>query len=202
MKNLAILFMPILTLLGCKKNEVPNAPQPPYYQLATEGLSYIQLPVNSYYIYQDSATGTEDSVVVVTSTLRATVVPGQGGLFSGYSTYSSQVYTLKLKSARSTDFWFSGTASAGSSEIFSMSTFHNSLIYSVFIYPLTDRFISSMIVEGKSYANIEKYEFDHQSTVATENISGVYYWAKGVGIIKRQIKTPGTIKTESLIRHG
>ena len=79
-----------------------------------------------------------------------------------------------------------------------MNSNYNGLKYSVFIYPVVSRFISSMEVQGNLYFNVERYEFDSPSPA----ISVIYYWAKGVGIIKRQVKTSGTIKTELLTRRG
>lgn len=201
MKKLIILLVPMFALISCKKTK--TEPEPIFYQFAADGLSYIQLPVKNYYIYKDSASAAEDSVVVVTSTLNKIYVPAVGGIFNGHLAYNYQVYSLKLKAQNtlSTQYWFSGFASSDNFGIIDLYN-DNGLLYSVFTYPINGRFISSMVVEGNVYANVEKYEFDLRSPIPANNISGVYYWAKGVGIIKRQITTAGTTKTESLLRHG
>lgn len=202
MKLFIIFLVAIFALVGCKKNKPQPDPNAPYYQFSAEGLSYIQLPINSHFIYRDSVTGFHDSVVVVTSAVDKVYVPTQGTIFNGNFAYYHQVYTLKMKSTLSSDTWFSGTASSTSSDLFTFDTYHNSMKYAVFIYPVTSRLITSMVVEGKVYLNVEQYDFEHISAIDAENISVVYYWAKGVGIIKRQIKTSAAIKSESLIRHG
>lgn len=207
MKKFIILLISMSALISCSKSKTtkPN-PDPVYYPFPAEGLSYIQLPVNHYYIYQDSATAVEDSVVVVNSSLEKIYVPAVTGGFlcsECHDAYYVQVYTLEMKveNILPTGDWFSGSATSGGSGIFSLDTHHNSLVYGVFIYPTNGRSISSMVVLGNTYTDIEMFEFDFPSG-STESISGVYYWAKGVGIIKRQVKTADTIKTESLIRHG
>ena len=195
-----LLFLFVLVLLGCSKDPLPTGPEQVDYKFAPEGLSYIQLPVNRHYIYEDSATGVKDSVVVVTSELVKNFIGSPPGLFGGPS-YSAHVFTLELKSKITNESWFSGRATATASGIFTLNV-NYSWKYTVFIYPVTDRFIASMVVEGKTYADVEKYEIDYPSAIPDEYIVATYYWAKGVGIIKRQVKTATSQKTESLLRHG
>src|SRR5687767_12575918 len=106
MKTFLVVCLLAVALLGCKKNKPPVGPEPPYNQFPAEGLAYIQLPLNSYYIYRDSATGMEDSVVVVTSSLVKTFVPGQSCLFCGNGPYAQDVFTLELKSKLTNKYWF------------------------------------------------------------------------------------------------
>ncbi len=101
-----------MSAFSCKKSKV--AREPIYYQLAAKGLAYIQLPVNSYFIYQDSATATEDSVVVTTSSFEKLYIPCQGGLINLSGNYYYQVFRLKLKASNSLpkEYWLSGTATS------------------------------------------------------------------------------------------
>lgn len=203
MKKGLIFLSLILVLLGCQKSKVATGSM--YFPLAAEGLTYIQLPVNSYFIYQDSATGNEDSVVVTTSSFEKLYVGGQGGLISFSGSRYYQVFTLKLKASNSlpNEYWFSGTATSyDSPTVFTLNTNNYSLNYPVFTYPTDGRFISSMLVEGHSFTNIEQNEIDNISSNPAENINALYYWAKDVGIIKRRITIGGITKTSSLKRHG
>jgi len=80
-----------------------------------------------------------------------------------------------------------------------------------FFYPLdtissiqeTLSVIPSIVIEGKTYSNIEFYSNSNGIDSTNANfIRSTYYWAKGLGIIKREIKTSNSIQTYLLVRNG
>ena len=76
-KKMLFAITIIITLfISCKKDHTSS--QNDAKIIATfspEALTYIKLPLNSYYIYKDSATGILDSVVVTTSNSKLVDVP-------------------------------------------------------------------------------------------------------------------------------
>jgi hypothetical protein len=51
---------------ACKK-ENENKNEAPFIRFSSEALSYVHIPVNNYFIYQESSSGILDSVVVTKS---------------------------------------------------------------------------------------------------------------------------------------
>lgn len=85
------------------------------------------------------------------------------------------------------------------------------IINYAFFYPLINFYspqekisaIPSIIVEGKNYSNVELYSNSNRIDTTDANfLRTTYYWAKGIGIIKREIKTSNSIKTYLLMRKG
>jgi len=62
--------------------------------------------------------------------------------------------------------------------------------------------IPALTIEGNTYANVIRI-IQNYSTYANPNPNlSEYYWAKGIGIIKRTVRTPTSTKTWTLLRHG
>ena len=135
MKKLISLCLLAITILfsACMKDGVMpsgnislfgyggyNPPSYPHYQFFGPALSFIQLPLNHYFIYKDAATGSMDSVVVTESVLGSkfepatTTTPGYG-----YDTYTLTLTTL---SGGSHQTWYTGNAVANSNSDFSLAT--------------------------------------------------------------------------------
>ncbi len=80
-----------------------------------------------------------------------------------------------------------------------------------FLYPFTPyssiqeniAVIPSITIEGKIYTNVEFYSYSNTiDSTGADYLKSTYYWAKGAGIIKREIKTSSSVKTETLVRNG
>lgn len=209
---IAITSLIIFYLSSCKKNNTNSTAIPLEVKLNTEGLAYIQLPLNKYFIYKDSATIAIDSVVVTKSLLEKRFVPESRFSFS--VAYNVEIYSLVLTKITST----------GNSVWFNAATFDN-YIYAtsntlpvemkepnnltVFYYPVptcncsSPILIPSIIIEGKTYNNV--IEFIAWNGLMPGNANyfrSAHYWAKGIGIIKREIQNANSVKTELLIRNG
>ena len=62
----------------------------------------------------------------------------------------------------------------------------------------------SMIIEGKTYNNVVTTVYDRNLDINhPDYLKETYYWAKGIGIIKRElITTGGAVKTARLLRNN
>lgn len=195
-----LLLLITCCILGCKKNP------PATYKFPKDGLAYIQLTTGKYFIYKDSATLKTDSVVVTTSLLQT--VNGTASSFIGSYQYVGEEYFLilsKVDSGRITE-WLNGKAEALSGvgvHIYLIPQGPNASGY-FFRYPpcncLGEVNIPVMIVEGKTYSNVVLTTYGPQNSIYLPYYS--YYWAKGVGLIKRsETDTTGT-KTYTLLRNN
>ena len=157
------IILLVFGALSCKKDDPPQPEA--VADLNKEGLAYINLPVGKYFIYKDSATGIEDSVIVTTSSLEYIHEPASPGTNTslGRSPFKYQVFTLILTKIKPLPRgeWFYGKTS-----------------------DIT--LIPTLTIEGKTYSDVIQ---------VTEEIGGypiddplykkiIYYWVKNVGIIK------------------
>jgi len=201
-KMLSIILF-VLAFSSCKKPSFSG----PLFSFPTptsgggfpsEGLDYVQLTQGKYLIYKDSAGGVVDSVVVTKSILES---PGGALKFS---------LVLTEVEGTSSMVWFSGNANDGSelklSEWYSSGTGVDLLNPSAFFYSTqnTMQMIPSLTIEGKNYINVIVGEYE---SLLDSNDPGytkrTFYWAKGIGIIKRRIVSAGgKIKTHDLIRNN
>jgi hypothetical protein len=109
------LSLIVFLFISCKKE---NTPPPPEINFAAEGLAYVQLPLNKYFIYKDSATGMQDSVVVTESKL-------ERNFNSQYSVpFYQQVFTITLtkNNGATQNDWFYAIAKAENFGIFSAAS--------------------------------------------------------------------------------
>jgi hypothetical protein len=224
MKISFIVLLHICLFCSCKK-EKPSTPKTYDFSLSAEGLSYVQIPLNRYFIYKDSATGTLDSVVVTQSTLEKQYQPAStisGGLFvTSLPAYYYQTFSLLLTRYGTTHGdWFYGETSDRPLFGFGSPLFDTlglqleernraasadlGLAFSFNIGTVgTDSIILTLTVEGKIYTNVlfcSDWNGLDSSNAAYRR--SYYYWVKNLGIIKREIKTFGSTKTEFLIRNG
>jgi hypothetical protein len=183
------------------------------------------LPLNKYFIYKDSATGMLDSVVVKQSEVVYILIPAHRsiGLFDpDVPAYYIQKFTLLLtRNGTTSDDWFYGEAATlkmgfgapqstsdaplALRERYRISNVDKIDKNHVFFYPVNpySSVMPTITIEGKTYSNAimtsiaNGLEPTHQSY-----LKSIYYWVKGIGIIKREIRTSSSIKTELLIRNG
>ncbi|MEO7961622.1 MAG: hypothetical protein ABIR19_08740, partial [Ginsengibacter sp.] len=104
--------------VSCKKDHKDQPADPAYVQFNPEALAYVQFPLNTYYIFKDSASGMLDSVVVTQSNLEKKFVPAstyQTPFGNGHSlAYYYQELSLLLTKIKGTSqqTWFYGTATS------------------------------------------------------------------------------------------
>jgi len=176
-------------------------------KLDAEGLQYVQLDIGKYFIYKDSASGISDSVVVTKSLLENTFTPAvTGGLFETYPAYNSEVFSLTLTKidVNSESVWLEAqTPPALCCPSLSSNNEPVQMIESnpglVFCYPKSNcssvDLISSLTVEGKVYQDVIK-------VTGGTNSASKYYWAKGIGLIKRIEILNSSTQTYTLIRNN
>jgi hypothetical protein len=226
MKSLITILL-LLCFCGCKK-DARHKPDPAYIQFYPEALDYVQLPINKYFIYKDSASGELDSVVVTQSDLIKEYQPEATGNMLGPITiaaYYYQTFSLLLTSYSHTSQkdWFFGVAkstltgipyyqnsSTAALSLLEISRMTETGINYVFFFPLDTinseqeilSVVPSIAIEGKQYAKVEFYSNSNTwDSTSADYVRSTYYWAKGIGIIKREIKTNNSVKTETLVRY-
>lgn len=218
-KNVFLLTVGTLLFISCKKT-VDEPAQKILINFSNEALAYVQMPANKYYIYKDSATGETDSVIVTKSTLETNLMPSQTynilGLVGQWPAYNYQTFTLllsKVTGSTSSD-WFYGFADAHISTYIGASTnFANvrlieksrsvTVIDSWYFLTAQSKKISPTItLEGKDYSDVVQFT-DSIGQPSNQNyLAYTYYWAKGLGIIKRSITTGNSTQTWTLVRNG
>lgn len=63
--------------------------------------------------------------------------------------------------------------------------------------------IPNITIEGKSYSDVVQLTYsNYQSPSSPSYYTSTYYWAKGIGIIKRTVTTATSTQTWTLLRHG
>ena len=180
-------------------------------------LDFINITWNRYFIYKDSATGITDSVIVTrnyTSSVFHDSVPGNPPIpaFS-YETYG---LTLQKISGSAYQTWFDGFASCDSQyrytahyidSDFDLTDKQNNL--PAFWYPFTSSgvkqytIVPTITIEGTTYAQIHKFSATNGLQPTDTNYrETIFYWEKGTGIIKREIRTYNSVKTSLLVRYG
>lgn len=201
--------------LACKKNS-PPPDEPVTVKFSPEALEYVKLSPGKYLIYKDSASGVLDSVVVTQSLLEARIAPatvGTGYIGLDCPEYNYEFFTLALTQVNGNSIpWFIGRARSTECPYVNSDTAALFLrepdsyyAFSSVIEGNTDNYlIPSLVIEGKTYLNV----IVHILFVALDINDPSYkkrtfYWAKGVGIIKRELIVPGgAIKTHTLLRHN
>jgi hypothetical protein len=180
-------------------------------------LEFIEIHWNRYFIYKDSATGLTDSVIVTqknTSSIFHDSVPGNPPI----PAYTHQTYKLTLQkfSGSSNQVWFDGLASCDSQyrnafhfvdSDFDLYDKQNNL--PAFWYPFTSSgvkqysLIPTITIEGTTYVQIHKFSATNGlQPTDTNYLETIFYWEKGTGIIKKEIRTFNSVKTFLLVRYG
>lgn len=180
-------------------------------------LDFINIPWNRYYIYKDSATGFTDTVVVTrnyTINVFHDSVPGNPPVPG----YIHETYRLTLQNITGSpgQKWFDGFASCDSQYMntarfidsaFDLTDMQNNL--PAFWYPFissgVNRYtlIPTITIEGTLYIQIHKFSATNGLQPGDTNYrETIYYWEKGTGIIKREIRTYNSVKTSLLVKYG
>jgi len=219
-KNIFYILAITILFISCKKSDV--SPQPLLTaNFAKEGLNYVQIPLNKYFIYKDSVSGNTDSVIVTQSILETKLMPANILLILVFSppmpAYYYQSYTLllsKVNGNTSTD-WFYGIANADPTinlnTLVGLTLIEGrdiSTKYKIpaFKYPFYFG-TSKITIEGKDYSDViqitnSNYLSPSSPDYLTSYFTSTYYWAKGIGIVKRTLKTATSTQTWTLLRRG
>ena len=209
---MAVATCTLLYLSSCKKHH----DAPIEVRFSAESLLWAQLPLNKYFIYKDSASGTLDSVAVTESKVANFFAPAAKDTMGGYwdmPAMNTESLTLLLSKFNGTsqEDWFYGKAVAfsryssneGALFLSEQDRISNTNKGIAFIYQSVNPGAVSVTIEGKTYPNtlIFSYDNNYSPTQAAYH-KRTYYWAKGIGIIKREIRTFNSVKTDLLVRHG
>lgn len=222
MKKFIPLLMLIVFFVSCKKNIDLPAPAI-IINFDKAALSYVQIAINKYFIYKDSATGNTDSVVATESSIKNTSVPAIPDDFNtltpGRKAYSYERFTLTLSTVKGNGpiDWFYGIANADFlmsydvhstdfgvlwlSEIDRMTNNNKGFVFKHPFVP--GQLTPAMNIEGKDYADVILISSTNGFIPSSPNyVACSYYWAKGIGIIRRSITTSTGRQTWTLLRHG
>lgn len=203
-----IHIMTILSFIGlyitsCKKEKVP-VPIKFELRFSRNALSYVNIPVGRYFIYKDSASLQLDSVVVMNTKLQVFDKPG---VFSGNwledwlgigtpAIFSSEKFDIQLSS------WKNGLISDWLTASCQLNTYYLSAPVNdtsavslriqknmVFYQTHTGTKTYNITLEGKVYTDVNITN-DNNGLEKTNPFyyESTYYWAKGIGVIKRTIK--------------
>ncbi len=211
---------------SCKKDKT-SEPETYNIQFSAEALAYVQLPLNKYFIYKDSASGALDSVVVTQSNLKKQfAAPYVASTFrNAVPGFYYQEFSLLITKYNGTseEDWFYGFATSSgvgptiynsdsaNLNLLEKDRVNNKNLNYAFLYPFTPysslqeniAVIPSITIEGKIYTNVELYSYSNTTdNTRADYLKSTYYWAKGAGIIKREIKTSSSVKTKTLVRYG
>ncbi|TMI85543.1 MAG: hypothetical protein E6H08_22400 [Bacteroidetes bacterium] len=188
-------------------------------------MEYVNITPGKYLIYKDSASGMLDSVVVTKSLLENIHHAADTSVQYIFSAFYTQEFSLTLTKfdgtlqtiwfngmAKTSNFFFdppdylnlneiyhlSGTGTDQSTSAFAYSTLFNN--YPVDVYST----IPSITIEGNNYTNVIFGVTDAGLEVNEPGYNKrTFYWAKEVGIIKREIITVGgAMQTHTLVRHN
>lgn len=180
-------------------------------------LLYFNLPYGRYYIYKDSASGTTDSVITY-SKMNFIYKPSVAGNPS-IPPFFYDTFELTLANYMSYNpnlIFFKGHASCDSDyknmQLFIDSNFillNEETNLPAFWCPFTStgtleyRKIPSIIIEGTLYTDVHSFSANNGLPLSDVNyLATTFYWLKGIGIIKKEIKTYNSIKTSLIIRYG
>jgi len=197
--RLVTMLIIICVFENCKKQSEAL----PTYPIPAAAMAYINLTLGEHFAYRDSADNQVYSMVVTESI----VAPF---LESGWSAGYYDDYTLELSqpSFGGTAVWLRAAGEATTSPTaFGIVDVTPGAVYlglPVFSYPACDcdgygntqQNIASMTVEGKTYTDVILTGWTLNGS------SAYYYWAKGVGLIKRVENNGTNATTYSLVTYG
>jgi len=190
---------------------------------AKEDLEYVQLPVNRYFIYKDSASGNTDSVVVTQSLMSDHYYPPAPS-FSLPGVYY-QEFNLVLIRINDGKIWFQGSANSTGG---SYGPYAADSMDRVVFSPANDNIIADPTLNQTCYGfcdflNDSSFAYYPSFEVGTHTYNDVfistitnvyngtdspgyfkstYCWAKGIGIVKRTVQTDSAITTSLLEKYG
>lgn len=216
MKKLIFFSLAAITLLlsSCSKNSnygsISSGPinYPPFYtsQFDSIAIAYMYLKPNSNYIYKDQITGLTDTVKVTIS---------NRNYGNSYFTEKYDLTCSIISYNLPPSIWLQASASCdenkGPAPVFYDADFELRNLDTqlpAFWYPFTSSlnkqytYISSIIIEGTTYNGVNKFQVSNGLlSTQMDYLETIFYWVKGIGIIKKEIKTYNSVKTSLLVKY-
>lgn len=190
MKMYIIAVSMTISISACTKNANDNSATA--RKLDPNFLEYVKLPLNAYMIFEDSATGQQDSVVVAQSEIYNVKVDVSIAGVGGYTINEKLYLTLRRKNGRDSVYLEANAVAPYSAsdptDLMALRKDYFNL-ETVFTYPGPTM---SVIVAQKQYNDV----------IAGGFYETQYYWAKSKGLIMI-VRTVNGIRTvHSLVRSG
>ena len=193
-------------------------------------LDYVQIPKGTYFLYKDSASNNIDSVVVTSSQMEYNIHPaytGTGLFDPNLPAYSYLNFSLQLKKfdGSNEEDWFYGIATTNNPKfiLFGIGNLfpglflreralssNSDLQYGYYMLNSDTVFnkthiIPKLLVEGMEYNDVLGFTSTNgidSTKYPYRYYASSYYWAKGVGIIKRSITKAQSTQTWTLVKMG
>jgi hypothetical protein len=221
MKTMRSAIAVFFILASCSKNaQAPQQPAIAQTYFSQQALAWADIPVNRYFIYKDSGSGQEDSVFCSTSNISEKLMPaiGSSGFSGANPAYYYQEYDLELRTKGTGPDWFSGTDYSGAPV--GDPPYNSSWIYFCGSDNYTDgvicgigftfssdssNYLPNINIGGKTYTDVVFTDCTDGASYDTAQswyFSNRYYWAKGIGVIKRSVRTSTGTFSQVLERYG
>lgn len=211
---LALLFVAMLLSYGCKPKDCHEdgtcAADNRVFPLG-EAKKYLCFNQGSYWIYKNTKTGDLDTQACEGYLLDNIVVKGTFN-HTKHITVRYEYMSRVISSSFNDCYYYDVTAGYNPDAIRQLKTIvdrNSSKIGSIkaFFYPfvLNEKlgngssnsiFIgldSTLLIQGKTYYNVAKFELDKddiwEEKMNCTRANSVYYWAKDVGLIKKEMKS-------------
>jgi len=180
----------ILFLLACKKSNEELA----YYRISDETLSFIKLIPGTHYIYNDSASGFTDSLIVTESSF----LPKQEYSLPSGDKYSADYFHLVLKKASpagTLSDWLDAVVENPGYEAFLIANAGSGkyLFWSPYTTIPGFEVKASAVINGVTYQNIHCFNLSNGETC---------WWVKNVGFIKITNQSSAGLQTFTLLKKG
>jgi len=206
-RPLAIIII-ASAFFACKK---PDTTVTLSLAFSRKALEYVNPTEGKYLIYKDSASSLTDSVVVTKSKVSRLLYPESSNSITIPAHYQEN-FGLTLTKYTGTGYaeWLNANAELA----FATLPFYTNDTSAVDLYEVaggrifymrdTDMPSLSMVVEGRTFNNVVVMESDNGLAISNPIYKRTaFYWAKGIGIIKRRtITTGGAVKTYNLLRNN
>ena len=175
-------------------------------QFDSVAIAYINLKPNSNYIYKDQTTGLTDTVIVTTSNRGAGT-----NFFTERYDLTCSIIPFNLPPS----IWLRASASCdvniGPTPVIYDNNFeflNEQTNLPAFWYPLTSSanrlytYIPSVTIEGTIYNGVNKFQASNGLLPTDSNyLETIFYWVKGIGIIKKETRTYNSVKTSLLVKY-
>jgi len=187
-KNIFCILAITILFISCEKSaEVPT------YNFSKESLTYAQIPLNKYFIYKDSVSGDTDSVIATRSTMGKVPISVHPNSIWPVSHYC-QKFTLMLSNRSTSIIWFYGDAVAYANE---------NDVYMFGNPSGNQKVLPKITIEGKDYSDVVQVKGGNNLSPSSPSYgASTFYWAKGIGIIKRTETKDSSTQTWTLLRRG
>ncbi len=205
--SIAVFF-----LNSCKEDCKENGTCPPeYYRYELgEAMHYLWAKPGSYWIYKNTKTGDLDTQTMIGFKFDTVISKGTFD-FSKHITIEYDVLSRNIYSSFNHWIYFDKTSKYEANSKRDLETILERIVGTGVIYPFFHPFVisqnvnpsnsnfigldSNFIVSSKPYTNVAKFEIAidgiWEEKLNCKRPNTVYYWAKGVGLIKKDMNGCG-----------